>query len=81
LTVTHILQGIDVGVFQRLQRLVQRRANVGLQVADRVPVRLFRDEEGVLVRVGELAGDHRFRHPIGPQIPGKLLALLIEEIG
>ena len=40
----------------------------------------YRHKECVFVRVGELAGDNRLGHPLGLQILGELLALLVEQV-
>jgi hypothetical protein len=77
----HVLQGIDVGVLQFFEGLVQRRADVGLEMADRRPVRRHRDKEGVFVRVGKLTGNDRLGHPLCFQIFRKRLPLLIKKIG
>ena len=42
---------------------------------------LLGDEEGVLVRVFELERDDIVGHALGLEILGKLLALLVEEVG
>ena len=76
----HVLQGVDVGVLERLQRLVERRADVGLEVAELVPARLLRHEEGVLVRVLELLRDEPLGHALGLEVRLELLALLVEEV-
>ena len=76
----HVLQRIDVGIFNRFQRLVQRATNVFFQVADGVPVRILRHEKGVVVSVGKLLGNGRIRHTLGLEIARELVSLLIEQI-
>ena len=76
----HVLQRVDVGVFEGFQRLVERGADVGLEVADLRPAGLLGDEEGVLVRVGELRRDDGVGHALGLEVLGELLALLIEQV-
>ena len=85
----HVLKRIDVRVFQCVERLVQLRTNVGLEVSDALvlpvfvsiaPPRFQRNEERVLVWVGELFSDGRIGHAAPLEVLGQLLALLIEEI-
>ncbi len=77
----NVLQGVDVGVLESLERLVEGGAHVGLEVADFGPARFFRNVEGVLVRVFELRGDNLVGHALCLQLPGESLSFLIEEVG
>ena len=64
----HVLQGIDVGVFERFERLVQTGADVGLEVADFFPASLFGDKKGEFVRVLELGLNHIRGHAAGAEL-------------
>jgi len=76
----HVLKRFDIGVFQSLKRLIQSRADIGLEVANLRPMSDLRNKEGVFVRVDELRGDLLLRHPARLEALGQLLALLIEQI-
>src|ERR1035441_6775989 len=75
--VAHMIKGVHVGVFQSFEGLVQAGANVGLEVPDLGPVRLFGDEECVLVRIDQLRGDHLGRQALGLEISGEGLVAQI----
>jgi hypothetical protein len=49
-------------------------------VANLVPARLLRNEEGILVRVLELLGDRTGRHALRLKVLSELLTLLVEEV-
>ncbi len=77
----HVLQRVDVGLLEGIERFVEGGAHVGLEVADFGPACFFGNVEGELVRVVELLGDDLVIHPLGLEILGELFALLIEEVG
>ena len=76
----HVLQRMDVHVFQRFERLVEAGPDVGLEVANLRPMGIFGNEEGVFIRIGELRGNLALGHPSCLEVLGKLLALLVEQI-
>ena len=75
-----VLEGLVVGVLDGFEGLVEAGADVGLEVAEGGPVGLGRDVEGVLVAVGELAGDDGGAEAAGEEGFLQLLLLLVEEV-
>jgi len=76
----HVLQRVHIGVFERFERFVERRPDVGLQMANLRPVGFLRHKEGVLVRIGQLRRNETVGHALSSQVFAKLLAFLIEQI-
>jgi hypothetical protein len=75
-----VLESLVVGVLDGFEGLVEAGADVGLEVAEGGPMGLGRDEEGVLVAVGELAGDDGGFEAAGEEGFLQLLLLLVEEV-
>jgi hypothetical protein len=73
-------KGVHVRVFQRFESFVEAGTDVGFDVPDFGPVRLFRNEKCVFVRIDQLLRNRFFGHSLGLEVPGELFPFLVEQV-